>query len=128
MDHHRKRSRSEYEQDLVPSAEPTSHIGMGQTLSFLKHSNDSISEAQSEDGPLDSNKVEWQTVDRKSRKKEKKKQKLSKSEKDNYPAITHSSHARLQTCVRINDLQALVLYLLAMDRLLSGYLYDIMDR
>ena len=113
MDHHRKRSRSEYEQDLVPSAEPTSHIGMGQTLSFLKHSNDSISEAQSEDGPHDSDKVEWQTVDRKSKKKEKKKQKLSKSGKDNYPAITHSSHARLQTCVRINDLQALVLYLLA---------------
>lgn len=113
MGHHRKRSRSEYEQDLLSSALTTNQIGMGQTLSHLKSGIDSASEAQSEVGRLDSRKDVWQTVDRKSKKKEKKKQKLLNPERDNYPAITHSSHARLQTAVRISDLQSLVLYLLA---------------
>lgn len=48
---------------------------------------------------------EWQTVER-SKKRQKK-------ENANYPAILHASSARLQSSVKINDLQNLVLYLLA---------------
>ncbi|KAF2498267.1 hypothetical protein BU16DRAFT_456137 [Lophium mytilinum] len=42
-------------------------------------------------------------------------EKRAKSSKGSYPAITHSSHARIQNRVRISDLQTLALYLLADD-------------
>ncbi|KAF2724869.1 hypothetical protein K431DRAFT_239591 [Polychaeton citri CBS 116435] len=51
----------------------------------------------------------WQVAESRSNKKRKK---LPKKD-GNYPAITHSPHARLQSFVKISDLQNLVLYLLA---------------
>ncbi|PNS15865.1 hypothetical protein CAC42_7971 [Sphaceloma murrayae] len=48
----------------------------------------------------------WQQVDRTARKKRKKLEK-------NYPTISHSHHARLQSFVKISDLQNLALYFLA---------------
>ncbi|KAL1297657.1 hypothetical protein AAFC00_006212 [Neodothiora populina] len=48
---------------------------------------------------------QWQTVERRN--------KRQKKETANYPAITHSASARLQSFVKIGDLQNLVLYLLA---------------
>ena len=53
---------------------------------------------------------EWQVADSHRNKKRKK---LPKKESDNYPSITHSSHARLQSFVKIGDLQNLALYAIA---------------
>ncbi|KAF2147694.1 hypothetical protein K461DRAFT_263212 [Myriangium duriaei CBS 260.36] len=48
----------------------------------------------------------WQAVDRATRRKQKKLE-------NNYPALAHSATARLQSFVKISDLQNLVLYILA---------------
>lgn len=50
----------------------------------------------------------WETVMR-----SKKRKKMPKKESGNYPAISHSTHARLQSWVKLTDLQGLVLYVLA---------------
>ncbi|KAK3675505.1 hypothetical protein LTR78_004588 [Recurvomyces mirabilis] len=52
----------------------------------------------------DDNSSEWQQV---------KRRKTTKKEANNYPSITHSPHARLQSFVKLSDLQNLVLYALA---------------
>lgn len=52
----------------------------------------------------------WEVAESRSAKKRKK---APSQEKGNYPAIGHSSHARLQTFVKVSDLQNLTLYLLA---------------
>jgi RNA exonuclease 1 len=51
----------------------------------------------------------WQTVER----PRKKAKKIPKTDSRNYPAIEFSSESRLQTQVKLNDLQSLVLYILA---------------
>lgn len=53
---------------------------------------------------------EWTLVESHSSKKRKK---MPQKDGGNYPSITHSPHARLQSFVKINDLQNLALYLLA---------------
>lgn len=53
---------------------------------------------------------EWELAESRRTKRRKK---LPKKESDNYPAIRYSSHARLQSYVKISDLQNLTLYLLA---------------
>ena len=53
----------------------------------------------------------WKTVSRK--KQRAKRSRSPKKETANYPAISHSPNARLQSKTRIGDLQGLVLYLLA---------------
>ena len=54
---------------------------------------------------------EWQTIE--NGRPTKKAKKLPKPHTDNYPAITFSSSSRLQSQIKISDLQNLVLYLLA---------------
>ncbi|KAI9052804.1 hypothetical protein LZ554_003077 [Drepanopeziza brunnea f. sp. 'monogermtubi'] len=51
----------------------------------------------------------WQTVESRPRKKKK----IPKHDSRNYPAIEFSSECRLQTQIKISDLQQLVLYILA---------------
>lgn len=53
---------------------------------------------------------DWEVA---SSKRAKKRKKAPTKEKGNYPEISHSAHARLQSYVKIYDLQNLVLYLLA---------------
>lgn len=53
---------------------------------------------------------EWQTVERRPKKKAKK---IPKPDGSNYPAITFSSQARLQSKININQLRDLVLYIMA---------------
>ena len=57
------------------------------------------------------NEQEWQTIE--NGRPTKKAKKLPKPHTDNYPAITFSSSSRLQSQIKISDLQNLVLYLLA---------------
>lgn len=52
---------------------------------------------------------EWQTVEHAS----KKQKKIPKAHSSNYPSITFSTDSRLQSQIKISDLQNLVLYLLA---------------
>ncbi|KAJ9646531.1 hypothetical protein H2199_002580 [Coniosporium tulheliwenetii] len=104
----RKRSRGEYECE-----DRDNHFGMGQTLSLLREpisAADDTSEPQSGHASPSAKEAEgdWQTVEKRS-----KKQKHEKKNNGNYPAIFHSANARLQTHVKISDLQQLTLYLLA---------------
>lgn len=106
MSHHRKRSRGEYEGE--------NRMGMGETLSRLNGTSQSADGARDSDHEArrngDDDAGEWQQVESRSNKKRKK---LPKKEGGNYPLITHSSHARLQSFVKISDLQNLALYLIA---------------
>ncbi len=117
----RKRSRREFEESQQAS---NNYIGMGQTLSALRGEQASVDGRDEDDNSVtdrsaregdqlldeeeqagkEKSEEPWETVERRSSKKQK---------KNNYPAITHSAHARLQTHVKISDLQALVLYILA---------------
>ena len=53
---------------------------------------------------------DWQVAESHTSKKRKK---MPKKDGGNYPSISHSSHSRLQSFVKLSDLQNLVLYLLA---------------
>ncbi|EON61904.1 hypothetical protein W97_01122 [Coniosporium apollinis CBS 100218] len=106
----RKRSRGEYEAESRDN-----HFGMGQTLSLLREPNsaaedtsESHSRRASPSAKEGEREGEWQTVEKRS-----KKPKQEKKNNGNYPAIFHSANARLQTHVKIGDLQQLTLYLLA---------------
>ncbi|KAI4723041.1 hypothetical protein E4T48_00620 [Aureobasidium sp. EXF-10727] len=80
-------------------------LGMGATLSRLNGDSDADSTPQPTQGASDDG-GEWTTVDRSSKRHK-------KSIHQNYPQITHAPNARLQSFVKISDLQNLVLYLLA---------------
>ncbi|KAK4993728.1 hypothetical protein LTR66_005953 [Elasticomyces elasticus] len=103
----RKRSRQEFAQDGQDQ-----RMGMGSTLSLLKTTKSASNSPEGtpverpKDACDDDAGGEWETVHRQNKKQKKKKE-------DSYPAITHASHARLQSFVKIGDLQNLVLYLLA---------------
>lgn len=58
----------------------------------------------------DASSHEWQTVDRHQKKKAKK---TPKADSKNYPSFDFSSSSRLNSQIKISDLQSLVLYILA---------------
>ena len=60
---------------------------------------------------VDENLREWRTIE--NGRPSKKAKKLPKPDTDNYPTIKFSSSSRLQSQIKISDLQNLVLYLLA---------------
>lgn len=102
----RKRSQDDYE--------TLSHASVGQTLARINGDSPAADE-KAVDGPNDEqNEVEhgddWEVA---GSKRSKKRKKAPTKEKGNYPSIGHSAHARLQSYVKIHDLQNLVLYLLA---------------
>jgi len=95
----------------------TNPFGLGQTLGHLKDSevepaNDENKDSVAHDetpSPED-DEAAWQKVQRGG----KKKRRICPEKKSgNYPSISHSHHARLQSHVKISDFQALTLYLLA---------------
>lgn len=92
----RKRSRKAFEGDNL--------MGVGETLSLLRDS-----DSAKEDSPADESAGDWQTVEGSN----KKRKKLPKRDSGNYPAIWHSANSRLQSFVKLGDLQNLILYLLA---------------
>lgn len=94
-------------------------LGLGATISQLKGHDEqpatagAVNTSSAQDGASDQQASQanaklddgWQTVERKN--------KRQKKEQNNYPAIIHSASARLQSFVKIGDLQNLILYLLA---------------
>lgn len=111
----RKRKHAQYVQDSRTEAETTNKFGVASTLAQLQVpdlptfnlTNANCSAEGDKDGP---SSEEWEMVDRRS-----KKQKLApsqKKEKSNYPALKYAGH-RLQSSIKISDLQGLVLYALA---------------
>ena len=85
-------------------------MGMGATLSRLNGGDQPAEQRQGNaNGDQKDGGGEWTTVEHRN----KKRKKQPKKEKGNYPEIAHASHARLQSFVKISDLQNLVLYCLA---------------
>ena len=105
----RKRNYQEYEGD-----DQGNQFGVGETLSRLKNPT-GLSDSQDKKlNAAASNKEEgdeWETVGKDGRPI--KKQKPLDKESGNYPAIIHSPNARLYHQIKIGDLQALTLYILA---------------
>ncbi|THW15611.1 hypothetical protein D6D23_08891 [Aureobasidium pullulans] len=84
-------------------------LGTGATLARLNGDGDSNQHPDSPatiQGRVSDDGGEWTTVDRSSKRHK-------RSIQQNYPQITHAPNARLQSFVKISDLQNLVLYLLA---------------
>ena len=82
-------------------------LGLASTVSRLNQTDDAAAAGTNND-QQDSSAADndgWTTVNHKN--------KRQKKERENYPAIVHSSSARLQSFIKISDLQNLVLYLLA---------------
>jgi RNA exonuclease 1 len=99
----RKRSHDEYNADNAMS--------MGSTVARLRHTSDEESSSRSNSNPKDHNESgDWQYAESHRSKKKKKKQ---RHDAESYPTFTHSPHNRLQTFVKLGDLQNLVLLLLA---------------
>ena len=95
----RKRSHSDLEDG---------DLGLGATLAHMKNPSDNQQHGESEPrtAASDGHEGDWQEVKRhRSRKRPKR--------NGDYPSISHSSHARLQSFVKLDDLQGLILYLLA---------------
>ena len=85
----------------------------GDSASYSSRSESSagVKRSRSGDGPADGNdNDDWQTVERRPKKKSKK---TPKPDGSNYPSITFSSQARLQSKININHLRDLVLYIMA---------------
>ncbi|TKA31790.1 hypothetical protein B0A50_01869 [Salinomyces thailandicus] len=102
---HRKRSRGEYE--------ASGHqLGIGDTLAMLRNNGESADGERSGDTEQRNGETggDWQVAESRGSKKRKK---LPNKDTGNYPGIWHSTHARLNSMVKIGDLQNLALYLLA---------------
>ena len=117
----RKGAQEDEEEDPASRSSTTDNIGMGAVLSHLRGvdplPSNSTTPAEAQDSSDGAAQVQahtdspgWETV---SKQRPSKKQKLPNKDSSNYPSITHSSTARLQTKTKISDLQSLVLYLLA---------------
>jgi RNA exonuclease 1 len=127
-DHHedRPRSRGKHGQGKKRKHEQTVFDGMGQTLSLLRQpdlpefnltsaraesegQDDGSPKESKEDGAPDSE--DWQTIE--NGRPKKKAKKIPKAHSANYPAIKFSYDSRLQSQIKISDVQNLVLYILA---------------
>ena len=110
---YRKRSRDEFDRGH--------HTSVGQTLQYLKEEANGTKSESSLAGTQESGRSsrddddgddggEWEVAESH---RSKKRKKMPKKEGSNYPSISHSSHSRLQSFVKLGDLQNLVLYMLA---------------
>jgi RNA exonuclease 1 len=92
--------------------------GMGSTLSLLRQPDlpaftltSAKPQSSENESPKDANAEGWQTIE--NGRPTKKAKKIPKAHSSNYPAITFSTESRLQSKIKLGDLQGLVLYLLA---------------
>lgn len=93
------------------TANKTIMPGDSTSLSSRSESSAGVKRSRSDDGEQDGNgHGDWQTIERHPKKKSKK---MPKPDGSNYPSITFSSQARLQSKVNINQLRDLVLYIMA---------------
>lgn len=111
MSHLGKRDRSEFEQGRK-NDNSQDHFGVAETVSRLTNAEGDSTADTSANGAKHEADGDWEVA--KGRKRHRKNNKKPESsDKGDYPELTHSSHARLQSQVRISDLQALAVYLLA---------------
>ncbi|ROV87765.1 hypothetical protein VSDG_09722 [Cytospora chrysosperma] len=83
----------------------------GDSTSSRSESSAGVKRSRSDDGQQDGNgNGDWQTIERRPNKKSKK---TPKPDGSNYPSITFSAQARLQSKININQLRDLVLYIMA---------------
>ncbi|KAM3418656.1 hypothetical protein BST61_g4633 [Cercospora zeina] len=103
---HRKRSHDEFERDDL--------MGVGQTLALLKNGEAARNgtDSNSRSGSAHDG-IQTHPDEENKEKQHERPIKAPKKEKDKYPAFGHSANMRLNTSVKLNDLQNLVLYLLA---------------
>ena len=118
----RKRSHAQFAHDVVPDSARSNNIGIASTLAHLRNP-DLIPEDTRDDK---SSSREWKVVERRSKHSKKAKRfsanhngdshqdrpKINK-EKDNRPTLTLAELHKIQSSLKIADLQALVLYCLA---------------
>ena len=91
----RKRSHAQYASDTRPGS---NEMGIGTTLAHIR--NPELAELTVNDE--ESGSGEWEVVSRN-----------NKQKKTNYPSLAYSLLHNLQSCVRLGDLQSLILYCLA---------------
>src|SRR2546429_4621720 len=95
----------------VPDAPDEDGGGLGKmNLQPFQLTGTQVASRNKEDNEDSGGQDDWEVV---SHRRNKKPKKVPKKESSNYPSITHSANSRLQTHVKISDLQALVLYILA---------------
>ncbi|KAI9657780.1 MAG: hypothetical protein M1821_002956 [Bathelium mastoideum] len=113
----RKRSHRKVQADgsRVDDNAISNGLGIGSTLALLSKelARESLQPAQEHEQQPQAPEQEWQTAESRSAKRRRKQREKSRDTEQNYPVIYHSPHIRLQSFVKISDLQALVLYLLA---------------
>lgn len=115
--HHRGRS-SKKRRGYHNEEKAQNHMGVGDVLSHVKRSRSISVDASGENDSrardtnsanADHERDDWHLVENGRAKKRRK----SLPKNGNYPTISHTSHAHLQSFVKLGDLQGLVLYLLA---------------
>ncbi|EMF17747.1 Exonuc_X-T-domain-containing protein [Sphaerulina musiva SO2202] len=104
----KKRSRDDYERDNQLGVSHTLALLQGETGASNGHVEGTELDAQTKaeaGGVPDQEGEEGHPM--------KKRKKAPKKEKDKYPSISHSPNMRLNTSVKLSDIQGLVLYLIA---------------
>ena len=115
MGRNKKRKHAQFVHESTSGNGTTNKFGVAATLAQLQLPDLPAFNLTSTNGAPESDKngrssEEWQTVDRRSKKqKEASEERLGESK---YPALSFASH-RLQASIKLSDLQALVLYVLA---------------
>ncbi|CAK3889476.1 related to 3^-5^ exonuclease [Lecanosticta acicola] len=101
----KKRSRDDFERDnLMGISNTVSHLQEPKRGAIPSPSSDNgPTRGAKDDGDAADSGGEWQTVERRQKRKK----------TNDYPSVSHSTHARLQSFVKLGDLQNLILYLLA---------------
>ena len=124
MGKNKKRKHSQYAQDLFPEG-GVSTVGLGATLAHLQSPEGigTTSSSRQHDNVGNghgsgSESEEWTYVGRGGKRQKKDHQNSKgndqgKKSKGNYPGLTYAELHKLQSCLKINDLQNLVLYCLA---------------
>lgn len=101
----RKRRHSDIDDGLTKN-----EFGVAATLAHLSNLDNSDNASNDPDASASAS-GEWQTVERKPKKKKSKTER--RDAKHNYPGIVYSAQHRLTTSVKLRDVQLLILYLLA---------------
>lgn len=118
-----KRNHAQYARDYDRDTGTTNKFGVASTLAHLRAPEDVVANAPEFDAsPTNDVDGNWETVERRPKKprrsigsaaRESHKQNKPGSNNSNYPTLSYSELHRLQTSIKISDLQNLVLYCLA---------------
>lgn len=115
----KKRNHAQYALDMIPDSTPSAASSIAATLSIARasdlppnpSSNGHIAQIPKEPNSGD----DWTVVKKSSkvRKKNVRPKEKTKKPRNTYPSLTYAELHRLQSCIKISDLQNLILYCLA---------------